>query len=108
MKDNAKKQALSTRTEQDGTGQHPPNNRSEGWTEGDSRSIGDLSSGSNREIGAWSITGGILAQLIKKTESQLENDEACIKWYEAEREKHRKELDELLALRELEARQRDE
>jgi hypothetical protein len=47
------------------------------------------------------ISGGILIQLIQDAEDQLEQAEACIKWYEDEKRKIQQRLDNLRQLQDL-------
>lgn len=51
---------------------------------------------------AASVSGGILLQLIKQAEDQLEETDECIKWYEAQKTKIQNYLEGLKNLQELE------
>lgn len=44
------------------------------------------------------VTGGIVAQLVRQAERRLGNVEACITWYEQEKQDAQQELEELKQL----------
>lgn len=47
------------------------------------------------------VAGGILAQLISQVEDQLSEAEECIAWYERAKEKHQRQLSNLMELKRL-------
>ena len=85
------------------------NNRSrKSRTSKTSRTDGNIDSGTNREdwtrdYPSWidSLSGGILAQLIKSTKDQLSEAEACIEWYQRKKQEALEGLQELQRLEEL-------
>ncbi len=63
-----------------------------GETDGD---ILQRANGTVREERIRDLAGGIVSQLVKQAERRLGNAEACITWYENERQEALAELEEL-------------
>lgn len=108
----AQVQTSSTRTTQvreDSTSTNPRGKREGGTTD---KIDGIVSERAARTIGSWSnynftssFAGGILDQLIKDAENRLEKAQACIEWYEDEKQEALERLENLRHLKEIEEQQ---
>lgn len=91
----------SLRTRKDGSTGSSHNSRSESGTGSVGEQPGNFDSRTLGAVGTEAIVGGMLSQMIEEVESQLQNDQECIEWYEREKEKHLRKLENLRQLREL-------
>jgi hypothetical protein len=103
---NAESQTRSVRAEQKRLAKSQNHPRGQARTGAASSADGDISRRVARATRSGAsivkpVTGGILTQLIEQVEDQLGNDEACIEWYQREKDKHQRQLENLKQLQAL-------